>query len=53
MSKLRSKEPLMFREINLIRDSTFEVFKGRKRSKSSRRGQVEVENAKSFLARDP
>jgi hypothetical protein len=43
----------MFIAINLIRDRTFEVFKGRQRSKSSRRGQVQVENAKSFLARDP
>jgi hypothetical protein len=38
----------MFREIKLRRDNTFEVFKGRQRSKSSHRGQVQVENAKSF-----
>jgi hypothetical protein len=48
MSKIRLKEPLMFKEIKLRRDSTFDVFKGRQRSKSSRRGQVQVENAKSF-----
>jgi hypothetical protein len=53
MSKLRSKEPLMFRGIKLRRDSTFEVLKGRRGSKIISQSQDSVVERQIILARYP